>query len=307
MTFLISFTDQGQALAETLALSLNGEAVRCGRGKTLDSWTKAVFQTGNDLIFVGALGIAVRAIAPYVKSKTTDPAVVVVDEMGRFAIPLLSGHLGGANDLARTIASVCGAVPVITTATDLHGLFAVDQWSKRQNCTILNPEGIKKVSGTLLAGGTVEISSSWPISGDPPEQVALRLVPRIVTLGVGCKRGTTLEALEHAFSSLLAREKIHEEAVCKVCSIDLKKEEPGLLAFCAGRGLPFVTFSAQELASVEGDFPASEFVRKVTGVDNVCQRSAVLGSGGNLLGTRYAGNGVTMALAVGAFAPDWRQ
>jgi len=306
MTHLISFTDRGQALAETLARELDGQALRCGRGQSLENWTREHFRTGNALIFVGAAGIAVRAIAPYIRSKSTDPAVVVVDEGGQFAVPILSGHLGGANDLARKISALCGAQAVITTATDVNGVFAVDEWARRQNCAVLNPEGIKNVSGALLAGGQVEISTRWPIAGEPPERITLRLIPRIVTLGVGCKRDTPLEALEAVFSALLEREKIYEKAVCQVCSIDLKKNEPGLLAFCEQHSLPFMTFSAAELSAVEGDFPASEFVRQVTGVDNVCQRAAVLGSGGQLIGTRYASDGVTMALAEGDFAPDWR-
>ena len=303
MIHLISFTDRGQKLAETLARELDGQATR---GMPLDQWTCEHFRTGNALIFVGAVGIAVRAIAPCIRSKATDPAVVVVDEGGQFAVPILSGHLGGANDLARKIAALRGAQPVITTATDLNGVFAVDEWARRQNCAVQTPEQIKTISGTLLAGGRVEISTCWPVAGTPPEGVTLNLVPRIVTLGVGCKRGTDLEILETAFSALLARERINEKAVCRVCSIDVKKDELGLLAFCETRGLPFETYSASELAAVEGDFPASDFVREVTGVDNVCQRAAVLGSGGRLIGTRYAANGVTMALAEGAFTPDWR-
>ena len=96
--------------------------------------TAAQFAQSDALVFVGAVGIAVRAIAPHCRSKATDPAVVVLDECGRFAIPLLSGHLGGANDLARRLAKACGAVPVITTATDANGVFAVDEWAKHQHC-----------------------------------------------------------------------------------------------------------------------------------------------------------------------------
>jgi len=306
MIHLVSFTGRGQALAEELAQKLDGQALRCGRGHSLADWTRENFRTGNALVFVGAAGIAVRAIAPYVRSKTSDPAVVVVDEGGNFAVPILGGHLGGANGLARRIAALCGAAPVITTATDVNDVFAVDEWARRQNCAVVNPERIKTVSGALLAGGRVEVATRWSIAGEPPEGVALTLAPRIVTLGVGCKRGTSPETLEAAFLALLEREHIHEKAVCRVCSIDLKRGEPGLLAFCEARGLPFQTFSAAELAAVEGDFPASGFVREVAGVDNVCQRAAVLGGGGTLIGTRYAKNGVTMALAEGPFAPDWR-
>ena len=134
----LAFTETGLALAKRLSAALPGSVARCGQdGVSLAEWASAQFVQSDALIFVGAAGIAVRAIAPHCKSKTTDPAVVVVDECGRFAVPILSGHLGGANDLARAIATVCGAVPVITTATDAHGIFAVDEWAKHQNCTVL--------------------------------------------------------------------------------------------------------------------------------------------------------------------------
>lgn len=127
----LAFTETGLALAKRLADSLPGSVVRCGQnGISLAEWTSSQFVQSDALIFVGAVGIAVRAIAPHCRSKTTDPAVVVVDECGRFAVPILSGHLGGANDLARAIAAVCGAVPVITTATDAHGIL---RWTSGQS------------------------------------------------------------------------------------------------------------------------------------------------------------------------------
>jgi cobalt-precorrin 5A hydrolase len=298
---LISFTDRGQALAETLARELDGRAVRCGPG-SLDGWTREKFQPGNALVFVGAVGIAVRAIAPCVKSKTADSAVVAVDEGGQFAIPILSGHLGGANGLAEKIAAVCGAVPVITTATDLRGLFAVDQWAKQQNCAILNPGGIKRVSGSLLAGERVELCSPWPVVGEPPEGVSLRLMPKIAVLGVGCKKGTPVQALEEAFTAL----PVHPASFRKVCTIDWKQNEPGLLAFCHAHSLELEVFSAAQLRAVPGNFSGSEFVEQVTGVDNVCERAAVLGSGGALCLKKRSRGGVTMAVAAAAFAPDWR-
>ena len=326
MICLISFTDRGEALARRLARALGGEAVRCGRGQSLDGWTRAGFARARGLVFVGAAGIAVRAVAPYVRKKTTDPAVVVVDEWGRFAVPILSGHLGGANDLARRIAALCGGVPVITTATDGSGCFAVDEWARRQGCRVVNPEKIKAVSAKLLAGGTVRVSSDWPIQGRPPAGVtpaeeapwdvrlslrreegeALQLAPAILALGVGCRKDTPAEALRAAFRTLLDQAGVWEQAVSGVFTVDLKGEEPGLLAFCRERGLELRTFSPEQLAGAEGTFVSSPFVERTVGVDNVCQRSAVLGSGGALLGGRYAGHGVTMALAVGAFAPDWR-
>lgn len=158
-----AFTETGLALAETLARALPGPVTRCGHGgPSLAEWTAAAFAQNEALIFVGAVGIAVRAIAPFCRSKASDPAVVVVDECGHFAVPLLSGHLGGANDLARAIAALCGAVPVITTATDAHGLFAVDEWARHHNCQVLEPERIKTVSGKLLAGSRSPSGRSFP-------------------------------------------------------------------------------------------------------------------------------------------------
>ena len=222
----LAFTDTGLALAKRLAAALPGSVARCGQdGTSLAEWTGVQFVQSDALIFVGAAGIAVRAIAPHCKSKTTDPAVVVVDECGRFAVPILSGHLGGANDLARTIAAVCGAVPVITTATDAHGTFAADEWAKHQNCMVLEPERIKLVSGKLLAGQPVYYWADIPVTGtvpaglfpaEAPEKAdlaltlcptgqALHLVPHIGVLGIGCKRGTSAEALEAAFAAFCAR------------------------------------------------------------------------------------------------------
>ena len=323
----LAFSDKGAALAETLAQVLGGEASRCGERETLADWTRLAFSQARGLIFVGAAGIAVRAIAPWVRSKTEDPAVVVVDECGHFAVPILSGHLGGANDLARRIGAACGAIPVLTTATDANNVFAVDEWAKRQNCRVLNPGTIKRVSSNLLAGKTVRVYSPWPIGGDPPQHVeqtgdaerydvrvdvcggsrtALCLAPRILALGIGCRKGVEQAALEKAFHELLAASGVQAGAVFAAASIDLKKNEPGLLAFCESHGWPCRFYTAGQLEEARGDFTASAFVQSVTGVDNVCERSAVLASGGSLYWKKRAGNGVTMALGISPYAPTWR-
>lgn len=322
----LSFTEKGRQLAGRLAAALGGTAQRCGASCSLEAWTAAHFSQSDGLVYVGAAGIAVRAIAPHLKSKTTDPAVVVVDECARYAIPILSGHLGGANDLARAIGRVCGALPVLTTATDVNGVFAVDEWAKRQNCLVLNPERIKTVSAKLLAGGTITVQSSWPIAGQPPRNVCqtedrgadvlldihpgtgekLHLVPRIAVLGVGCKKNVLPQTLETALAAFLTGAGVCEQAISAVASIDLKKNEPGLLDFCAAHGWPLKTYPAEQLRAVEGQFTPSAFVQGVTGVDNVCERSAVLASGGTLCQGKTARDGITMALALAPYQPNWR-
>ena len=323
----LAFTDQGLALARRLAAALPGSVSRCGRGGvSLSDWTAQQFAQSDALIFVGAVGIAVRAIAPHCRSKASDPAVVVMDECGHFAVPVLSGHLGGANDLARQLAALCGAVPVITTATDANGVFAVDEWAKHQGCAVLEPERIKRVSGRLLAGQTAACWPAFPISGAMPSGVtlaqtpedadfalslfptgeALHLVPQIGVLGIGCRRGTTAAQLEEAFDAFCARHQLAPQCITQAASIDLKQDEAGLLAFCQVHRWPIRFYTAAQLQAAPGTFTPSPFVQSVTGVDNVCERAAVLAAGGGLFIHKQAGGGVTFALALRPYAPDWR-
>lgn len=330
--FFLAFTDRGESLARDLARALGGEAMRSGKPETLREWTEKRFVSGGALVFIGAVGIAVRAIAPYVDKKWKDPAVVAVDECGRFAIPLLSGHLGGANRLARAIAELCGATPVVTTATDLHGLFAVDDWARTQNLRVVEPERIRTVSAKVLAGGTLRLWSRFPIEGTPPDEVellsappagesspppdvflsvhredgeSLHLAPRAVVLGVGCRRGISRESIEDAFAAFLAESGLLPQSVRAVASIDLKKDEEGLLAFCRAHGWPLETRSAQELNETPGDFTPSPFVQSVTGTDNVCERSAAAVSGGEILHRKRSLGGVTMAAALAPLHLTW--
>ena len=325
----LAFTSKGLALARKLAAAQPGAVARCGEnGVTLANWTAAQFAQSDALVFVGAVGIAVRAIAPHCRSKATDPAVVVLDECGHFAIPLLSGHLGGANDLARRLAKACGAVPVITTATDANGVFAVDEWAKHQHCLVAEPARIKKVSGALLAGRTVRFASDWPIQGTPPAGVepagdaaqasfaltitptmtsnALHIIPRIAVLGIGCKRGTPADKLADAFAAFCAETKLAPQSIAAAASIDLKKDELGLAEFGQKQGWPVTFYTADELRAAPGQFAHSDFVQSITGVDNVCERAAVLTAGGPVWAHKWARDGVTFAVALRPFTPDWR-
>lgn len=320
----LAFTEKGFALAGSLAEALGGSAARCGRPDSLSGWTQKHFAEADGLVFVGAAGIAVRAIAPFIEKKWKDPAVVAVDECARFAVPLLSGHLGGANRLARAVGAVCGAQPVITTATDVNGVFAVDEWASCQGMAVADPQHIKHISGRLLAGDSIRIYSACPIEGECPpgvqhtetlpadvavsvrqEEAVLSLVPKTVVLGVGCRKGTPQSAIEAALECFLQQSGLRLAAVCAVASIDLKKEEPGLLGFCRRHGWPFETRTAEQLRQTPGDFTPSAFVQGVTGVDNVCERSAAAVSGGQVFLKKFAAGGVTMAAAEKPFRLNW--
>ncbi len=342
---LISFTGEGARTCSKIAVGLRSIGYECsafgknlfavGAGimpleNSLDEWTAEAFSKNDALVFVGACGIAVRAIAPYIKDKTVDPAVVVVDEKGNFAISLLSGHLGGANDLTREIAEIIGAEPVITTATDLNQLFAVDDWAKKNHLRIGDMKLAKEISAAILNGETVGVSGEFSVEGDLPKQLqyasggrlgfrisiqeedgpfdhTLHLIPQTVTVGIGCRKGISLEAVEELLEKVLKEHHLSVKAIEKICSIDIKKEEPALKQLADKLGVPFQVFSAEELELLTGVYTASAFVNQITGVDNVCERAAVLGSRGELIVKKQALNGVTIAMAVRKEGYRWTQ
>ncbi|MEG1802296.1 MAG: cobalt-precorrin 5A hydrolase [Lachnospiraceae bacterium] len=322
-TGILSFTVGGRALALQLEkLLLSQRQVELCQGKEVKDWCVTHFATVDEIIFIGAAGIAVRMIAPLIQNKRKDPAVVVLDEKGQWVISLLSGHLGGANELARSIAGKIGASAVITTATDVNHVFAADLFAQKNNLKIMNFQLVKAVSQSLVNGKQVGFYCENPITGELPgelfwmeknsggkepwicitmensriQEKELRLVPQAIVLGFGCRKGSSRKDIETEIFLYLDKYKLALEAVCGIASINLKKDEPGIVEFCQQQKIPVVTYSAEQLQQVEGDFSTSEFVKKITGVDNVCERAALLlGNGGYLAGKKQGGNGITLA------------
>ena len=291
-TAVFAFTERGKVLARRVAAELSGETALFApprlAGKDFEAYTGALPDfvgsrfDSDALVFVGAAGIALRAVAPHVASKKSDPAVLCMDEAGRFVIPLLSGHIGGANALARRLAAALDATPVITTATDVNGRFSVDAWATGHDMAITSMALAKRVSAEILvrdipfwsdaekpdrlADGLVwaecgELGVCVSIHGLKPFDETLLLVPRALQLGIGCRRGTPPEAVEAAIQKVF-------------------------IAF----------YSAEQLSAVPGCFSTSEFVRNTVGVDNVCERAAAA-SGGEIIVKKTAINGVTAAVA----------
>ncbi|MEG1848044.1 MAG: cobalamin biosynthesis protein [Lachnospiraceae bacterium] len=246
--------------------------------KTLLEVVGEWFDRVDVMIFLCATGIAVRSIAPYIKHKSIDPAVLVIDEMGVFCISLLSGHTGGANHMVKKVAPMIGALPVITTASDIEGKFAVDEFARQKGLTITNWQLAKEIAVSTLEGA--------------------KIAKREIAIGIGCKKGTSEEKIEDAIRQCLLEEGIEQGEVFAVSSIDLKKEEQGLLSYCDKTGLLFLTYSVHTLQQTKGVFTSSEFVEQITGVSNVCERSAVeAAGGGKLLCHKHSYQGVTVALA----------
>ena len=346
MLSIISFTEAGKNLSESIVKMFKTDMEVCLYTKcqacieedvnssvsfvktSVMEWAGEQMQKQNAMLFIGACGIAVRAIAPFLTDKLHDVPVLVMDEKGKFVIPILSGHMGGANELTNELAKKTGAEPVITTATDINQQFAVDLFAKRNGFTIVNKEGIVKVSSKVLAGKEITMSiepghrimteDAYPPAGVrlipyPPEEAvdivitskedrfdtSILLKPKEYIIGMGCKRGKRAEEIADFIAKNLMKNDISMEQVYALTSISQKSDEQGLIEWCKKERVLFLTYTAEELQKVKGDFTMSSFVAEKVGVDNVCERAALKAceENGKLIAPKFAENGMTIAIA----------
>ena len=260
---IITFTFNGVNLALRLAKFLDANIFVPERFKnsfesenlkiidtSLTEWAGKYFFESRALIFISACGVAVRAISKYVTSKLKDPAVLVIDESAKFVIPVLSGHIGGANELARKIAAFINSlsknfcIPVITTATDINNIIAVDEWAVKNNCVIENPENIKKISGSLLENKKIGVAVS-ELTQITPFPVTLFLRPKNLILGAGCKKNIDPDLFENSALKFLENSGVSYLSLKILASIDIKKHEPAMINFARKYKIDFVTFSAE--------------------------------------------------------------
>ncbi|MFA4943905.1 MAG: precorrin-4 C(11)-methyltransferase [Lentisphaeria bacterium] len=346
---LVALTAAGSRLAASIATATGGDlflpekhlpaaADPARRVTPFDPATLGTLLAGcwkayDALVLVMATGIAVRKLAPLLRDKTADPAAVVCDETGRFAISLVGGHIGGGNRLARQVAAAIGAAPVVTTATDAQGLLAFDELAAGQGWEILNPAAIKPANAALLANRPVgffgppeilarhyarrpavqALAAAGPfpadlaaiVAVDPPAGFdpgaipALRLRRQPLCLGIGCRRGTTAEEIAAAVETALAAAGLEPERVAGLASVDAKQDEPGLITFAGRRALPLRFYPATELAAVPVPTPSSA-PAKAVGTPSVAEAAALrlAGAGGRLLWPKQIRGRVTVAVAV---------
>jgi len=341
MIYIVAFSARGCTTAVKISRALGGVDIRvfsktsgesvCERiDIPISEWAGSAFEESEAIVFVGSIGIAVRAVAPHLKGKTSDPAVVCVDELGRYSVPILSGHIGGANHLAGRIASAIGAESVITTATDINGKFSVDSFAVSRGMAIGSMALAKDVSAAVLDGRFVGLKSDYQVCGRVPSCLdlsetgdlgvhitsgfgkgpylrTLRLIPKNHVLGVGCRRGTCKDDIKKMALSVLDAAGISIESVRAVASIDLKENEAGLVEFASETGIPAVFYSSSELNALPDiGYSVSDFVKNTTGVDCVCERAAMAASaGGELIVRKTGGGGVTLAVVREPFLVDF--
>lgn len=303
---IVCFTPQGKLLAEKiheklkmLFLDIRWNAALIYRPVPFNQWMKEHFSSLDALVFIGAMGIVVRDMAPYLKSKLTDPAVVVLDEKGQYAISVLSGHFGGANALTKGLAELLDAIPVVTTSSDVNGKIAIDVFAQKNDLVISSMKKAKICASKIVSGEPVSFSCDSKVMGKIPPELSfnkknakfhvivnpyiqnpddeiLHLIPKAFVAGIGCKKGTTAEVIEVRVKEELAIKNIDFRSIKGIGSIDIKSEEPGLLEFAQKKKIPLHFYSAEELAALEGDFTSSKIVSQITGVENVCERAAFM-------------------------------
>lgn len=327
-----SFSDEGakigRKLEESLAYDIEHLASRELEVKVSeylgDKWDSL-----DGIIFIGALGIAVRIIAPLILHKASDPAVVVLDDLGEYSISLLSGHLGGANQLAEEIATCLGARPIITTASDRRGIEALDLFAKRNNYEMEDMETITRLTRKMVDGkklgffsedkklinypylkiftsleemkkdreieGAILVTSSL-ISQEKMGGLPLTILrPKNLNIGIGCRKGVEGKRIKAAIGDLFQELQLSQASIGKIGTVEVKKDEAGIIETAAYYGVDMKIFSLKEIGRVDHKFKGSDFVKKTIGVYSVAEPSAYL-LGGNIISKRTSHEGITLSV-----------
>lgn len=342
---IIAVTEKGKNTAEKIASELENVDVFFQK-RGIKELIGELFNKYECIIFVSACGIAVRCIAPFLKSKFEDPAVLVVDDNGNNVISLLSGHIGGANEITLKIADILNANPVITTSTDTNKKGALDvivskiggyvenlrKSAKLVNSYLVDDKRVGiyfdsdyesekdslNLSGFELIDEKTEIDEIakldalvsvtdklrcwvdeiiYNIKKDNEEKedlIYIKLVPRRIALGMGCRKNTETEKMIEEFSIFSALNNIHPDAIVKTGSLIIKKDEKCMIDLSKALCAEFNLFDVEEICTCDYMFDKSEFVKKNTGVYSVAQPSAYLLSG-NVISDKYKNNGTTFA------------
>ena len=248
-----------------------------------------------------------------------------MDENGLNVISLLSGHIGGANQLTLKVSEIVGGNSVITTATDINGKFAVDEWANNSNMHIASMKTARDIASEILEGNKIGLVSDFDIEGDIPDEIdlnhhetgicisldsnkkpfenTLNVIPRIVSVGVGCRRGADFNDIYDAIKKVLEEHNISHYAIKSINSIDLKKNEEGLIKVSESFKVTFNIYTKDELNEIEGEFSDSDFVKSVAGVDTVCERASLAGSvSKKLFIKKTVKNSVTVAACIDDYA-----
>jgi len=339
---IYALTPQGARLGKHLAEQTGGDLYLPVR--FCDSYKAICFDRLQDAVaenflkyprhvFIAAAGIVVRVIAPYLRSKKHDPAVVVLDQKGRHVISLLSGHLGGANALAHEVARLSGGEAVITTATDTEGVPSMDMLAKERGLFIADMDAVKGVNMAILEGRSVQVFDpedrlglenagipglsanrverkeqwliqepgvwvTWKLKTPDPGGNRLILHPRRLVAGIGCNRGTASKEILELISTAFKDNDLALESLKCIATIEAKRDEQGLIDAANELKVPLLFADPSEIEFINVPNPSS-MVKKHMGVSSVCEATAILKSGnGKLLVPKTKSLNATLAVAL---------
>lgn len=314
---VVVFTDGGYELYKKIRINADLYFNKKLAGG-VKKYIPKIMRDYDAVIFISACGIAIRMIKNYIVSKDKDPAVIVMDECGKFVIPILSGHLGGANELSEVIAKKTGGVAVVTTASDRRGVESIDMFAKRNNLMIEDIHTIAPVMARIVEGRNILLLNDTDYKYDyknvvedeknaeaalvisnkvyKPNVPTTSLIPKNLIVGIGAKKDIRKETVFEALKLAFKQENLSLLSIVKFVSIDLKKNEAGIVETAKEIGVDFETYSADELNSVEGEFTESDFVKKTTGCGAVSARSAAMFS--KLILEKFVYNGVTISIGI---------
>lgn len=327
-----SFTDSGKRLGEKLEkINLDKYIIHHYENKEIDGGIKLLLHKAwreyDGLIFISSTGIAVRMINPFIEDKTKDPAIVVLDDMGKFSISLLSGHIGGANLLAKDIGEILGSIPVITTATDNRGIESVDIFAKSNNYYMEDMKTVTTITSLMVNEKTIGlyteddkvinynniirvrdlnniddkiegliIVSSKKINNINVEIPTTYLIPRNVNIGVGCRKGVEGKRIIEAIKEVLEKLNLSKESVQAIGTVEVKKDEEGIIEASKHFNCPMKIFTIDEIKVIEDKFEKSRFVKDTIGVYSVSEPCAYL-LGGRLIHIKSKHNGITISIS----------
>jgi cobalt-precorrin 5A hydrolase len=328
---IISTTENGDKIAKFLSEELenkyNYNAYTFNKDKVIElklyNICKKVMEDFESIVFISSTGIAVRGIIPFIKTKDIDPGIIVVDSSGKYAISLLSGHLGGANDLTKIISSILNSQAIITTATDNLDLIAPDMIAKYNNLIIDDLKTCKNISSLLIndenvdfidernlinvpdgyckefdnSKGRVIITNKLKINDSHINKSILKLIRKDIVLGIGCKKNYDKNMMKENVVKALNESNIDIRSVKKIATIDIKSNEEAILELSKFLNADIETFSINQIKEVEKHYQQSDFVKKSIGVGCVSEPVIEL-SKGKITVNKLKLNGMTLSIGI---------
>lgn len=327
-----SFTDKGKEIGEKLkSLNNNKYNIHHYENKEVKGGIKNLLNSAwkeyDGFIFISATGIALRMINPYIQNKTIDPAIVVVDDMGKFSISLLSGHIGGGNDLAQYIGAEIGAIPVITTATDNRGIESIDNFAKKNNYYIEDMKTVTTITSMMVNGKTIGLYTEEDIIINYNNIIIVKdlnnidskidgliiisseihkdknieipktiLIPKNINIGMGCRKGVESERIIRVIEEIFYSENLYIKGIKAIGTVEVKKDEKGIIDSTKHFNCPMEIFTIDEIKEVEDKFEKSQFVKDTIGVYSVSEPTAYL-LGGNMISKKSKHNGITISIS----------